>query len=183
MGYFFFDFRDVNKQHQHNLLSSLICQLGDLSDPCCHILSRLYSAHDEGQSEPSDTVLFGCLTDMLKVPKRPATYIIIDALDESPDVSGMPAEREKVLSFLEMLVGLHLPNLYICVSSRFESDIRNTLKPLSLFSISLHDERGQKDDISAYIKATVKSDRKMQAWTEQDKKLVIDTLSAKSDGM
>lgn len=120
---------------------------------------------------------------MLKVPKRPATFIIIDALDESPDASGIPTEREKVLSFLEMLVGLHLPNLYICVSSRFESDIRKALKPLPLVSISLHDEPGQKDDISAYIQATMKSDRKMKMWTKQDKKLVVDTLSAKADGM
>ena len=119
---------------------------------------------------------------MLSVPKRPTTYIIIDALDESPDVSGMPAEREKVLEFLKDLVSLRLPNLHICVSSRPEFDIRKALKPLSLFSFSLHDERGQKDDISTYIEATVNSDRKMQTWTEQDKKLVVDTLSAKSDG-
>ena len=182
MAYFFFDFREEKKQHQHTLLSSLVSQLSDLSDPCCHILSCLYSAHDNGQSEPSDAALLRCLTDMLSVPKRPTTYIIIDALDESPDVSGMPAEREKVLEFLKDLVSLRLPNLHICVSSRPEFDIWKALKPLSMFSFSLHDERGQKDDISTYIEATVNSDRKMQTWTEQDKKLVVDTLSAKSDG-
>ena len=183
MAYFFFDFRDERKRQQHTLLSSLVCQLSDLSGPCCDILSCLYSAHDEGQSEPSDAALLRCLTDMLEVPKRPTTYIIIDALDESPDVSGMPAEREKVLDFLKDLVSLRLPNMYICVSSRLEFGIQKTLKPLSLFSFSLHDEHGQKDDISMYIKAKVNSDGKMQAWTEQDKNLVIDRLSAKSDGM
>ena len=183
MAYFFFDFRDEKKQHQNTLLSSLLCQLSDMSDPCWHILSCLYSTHDEGQSEPSDAALLRCLTDMLEVPKRPPTYIIIDALDECPDVSGMPAEREKVLGSLKDLASLRLPNLYICVTSRLEFDIQKALKPLSLFSFSLHDEHGQKDDISTYIKATVNSDVKMQAWTEQDKKLVIDRLSVKSDGM
>ena len=67
MAYFFFDFREEKKQHQHTLLSSLVSQLSDLSDPCCHILSCLYSAHDNGQSEPSDAALLRCLTDMLSV--------------------------------------------------------------------------------------------------------------------
>jgi hypothetical protein len=49
--------------------------------------------------------------------------------------------------------------------------------------MSLHDETEQKEDILEYIKYVVRSDRKMQKWKEEDKQLVIYTLSDKADGM
>jgi len=110
-------------------------------------------------------------------------YIIVDAIDECPNISGMPTAREEVLVFLADFVGLELPNVHICVSSRAEIDIRNTLEPLTSFRISLHDEGGQIADISAYINAVVHADRKMRSWRDEDKQLVIDTLSEKADGM
>lgn len=57
------------------------------------------------------------------------------------------------------------------------------LEPLTSLHISLHDERGQKEDIIEYIKSVVHSDRGMRKWKEEDQKLVIDVLSKKSDGM
>jgi hypothetical protein len=39
-----------------------------------------------------------------------------------------------------------------------EIDIRNILEPLAPFRMSLHDEAGQKADISSYINAVVHSD-------------------------
>ncbi len=110
-------------------------------------------------------------------------YIIIDALDECPNTSGMPTAREQVLEFLGNLVELKIPNVHICVSSRPEIDIRNILEPLKPLHISLHDESGQKADISSYIDLVVRSDQRMKKWREGDKKLVIDTLSEKADGM
>ena len=49
--------------------------------------------------------------------------------------------------------------------------------------ISLHDESGQKDDIIKYIESVVRSDQNMRRWKEEDKRLVVDTLSGKADGM
>ena len=183
MAYFFFDFKDTQKQHRRDLLSSLLFQLSARSDACHHIFSRFYLDHDEGAHQPSDDALFECLTDMLKVPGQPATYIIIDALDESPNVSGMPTAREKVLQFLEDLVGSQLPNVHICVSSRTEIDICSILDPLASFHVSLHEESGQMADISGYIKSVVHSDRNMRRWTAENKRLVIDKLSERADGM
>ena len=57
------------------------------------------------------------------------------------------------------------------------------LEPLTSLRISLHDEGGQKDDIIAYIKSIVRSDRWMRKWREEDQNLVIDTLSKNADGM
>ncbi|KAN0135083.1 Ankyrin repeat-containing domain protein [Lactarius tabidus] len=183
MAYFFFDFRDTQKQHRRDLLSSLLFQLSARSDFCHHIFSRFYVDHDEGAQQPSDGALAQCLIDMLKVEGQPPIYIIIDALDESPNISGIPTARERVLQFLEDLVGSQLPNTHICVSSRTEVDIRSILEPLASFQVLLHEERGQMADISAYIKSVVHSDRGMRRWTVENQQLVIASLSEKADGM
>ena len=183
MAYFFFDFRDTQKQHRRDLLSSLIFQLSARSDACHDIFSRFYLDNDGGAQQPSDDALSQCLTDMLEVPGQPSAYIIIDALDESPNVSGTPTARENVLQFLEDLVGLKLPNVHICVSSRPEIDIQTVLEPLATFRVSLHEESGQVADISGYVRSFVRSDRKMRRWSAENQQLVIDTLSEKADGM
>jgi len=57
MAYFYFDFRNANKQSLHDLLPSLLTQLSARSAPRCDILSKLYSDHDNGKMQPSDSVL------------------------------------------------------------------------------------------------------------------------------
>src|SRR6266481_3123368 len=45
IAYFYFDFRDVNKQNWRDLVPSLLIQLSAQSSSCCDILSRLKSGH------------------------------------------------------------------------------------------------------------------------------------------
>jgi hypothetical protein len=120
---------------------------------------------------------------MLTLPHEHPIYIIIDALDECPDTSGMPSPREQVLNLLKELVNLSLPNLHLCVTSRPEIDIRHALEPLTSRCVSLHEQSGQKKDIVDYVTSVVHSDSKMRRWREEDKKLVIETLSERADGM
>jgi hypothetical protein len=185
MAYFFFDFRDKEKQNARALLTSILLQLSDQSDPFCDVLLGLYTAYHRGSQQPSDSALTQCLRDILEVAGQVPTYIIVDALDECPDASGMQSSREKVLDIVESLVELCLPNLRLCITSRPEVDIRNVLEPLTSLSnrISLHDESGQKKDIVDYISSVVRSDRRMKKWREEDKKMVIQTLSDKASGM
>jgi hypothetical protein len=183
MAYYYFDFRDVKKQDCYGLLSSLISQLSTESDACFNILSQLYSEHSRGVLEPDIDTLKQCMTDMLNLPGQAPTYIIVDAIDECPNSSGTPSAREEVLKLIEELVDLKLPNVHLCVTSRPEMDIRVVLEPLTSLKRSLHDESGQKEDIIDYIKSVVRSDRSMRRWTEEDKQLVIETLSDKADGM
>jgi hypothetical protein len=182
MAYYYFDFRDVKKQDCYGLLSSLISQLSVDSDSCLNILSQLYSDHAP-ERNPDIDALKKCMTDMLSLPGQAPIYIIIDALNECTNYSGTPSAREEVLGLIEELVYLKLPNLHLCVASRLEMDIRTVLKPLTSLKISLHDESGQKEDIIAFIKSVVRSDRSMRRWNEENKKLVIDTLSDNADGM
>ena len=185
MAYFYFDFRDANKQGLRDLVSSLLTQLSACSGPRCDVLSKLYSAYGEGNKQPSDSILAKCLKEMLTLTDRRSTYLIIDALDESSNTSGIPSPREAVLQLLKELVNLSVPNLHICVTSRTEIDIRNVLEPLTSHRVSLHDQSGQKKDIADYVRSVVYSDSEqiMRRWKMEDKELVIETLSERADGM
>jgi hypothetical protein len=185
MAYFYFDFRDTNKQGLCDLIRSLLMQLSAHSDPCCDILLELYSAHDKGNNQPSDSILAEYLKKMITLPDQGPTYLILDALDECPNTSGIPSPRERVLQLLKEIVDLSPPNLHICVTSRPEIEIRNVLEALTSCRVSLHDQSGQKEDIADYVRSIVYSDMEqiMRRWRAEDKELVIKTLSERADGM
>ena len=183
VAFFYCDFRDTRKQNRRDLLPSILIQLSARSIPCFDILSHLYLAHDSGAQKPSEDKLMKCLKEMVTLAGRPPVYLIIDALDECPDTSGLPSPREQVLGLVKWLVELLLPNLHICVTSRPEIDIRTTLEPLTSFQVSLHSQNGQKKDIIEYVSSVVHSDPKMRGWRDDHKELVINTLSERADGM
>ena len=183
MAYYYFDFRDDKKQDRYGLLSSLLSQLSARSDPCYEVLSQLYSDNAGGVEKPDGSVLTKCVKDMLCLPGQGLIYIIIDALDECLDTSSFPSARAEVLELVEELARSNRPNVRLCVASRPDIDIRNALEPLKPLEISLHDEEGHNHDIIEYIRSVVYSDRKMRNWRDEDKQLVIDTLSDKAAGM
>ena len=183
MAYFYCDFRDEDKQNCRNLLLSILSQLWDQSDPCCDILARIYLAHDRGKRKPSDEILAKCLTEVLSLTAQGPVYLIVDAVDECPNNSGMPTPREEVLDLVKDLVAMSFPNLHICVTSRPEIDIQTILQPLTSLRVSLHNQTGQKKDIVDYVTSVVSSDVKMRRWREEDRKLVIETLTERADGM
>jgi hypothetical protein len=185
MAYYYCDFRVVKTQQDlYGLFSSsLLSQLSAKSNSCYDVLSKLYSNNARRTGKPDNTALTECIKEMLCLPGQGPINIIIDALDEYPNISGTPSVREKVLKLIEELVLLNLPNVHICVTSRPEVDIRTVLEPLTSLEISLHDQTGQKEDIVKYIRFIIQSDRKMRKWREEDKQLVIDVLSEKANGM
>ena len=184
LAYFYFDFRDKDKKQDfRNFIASLLVQLSAFSTPCCKIISRLYSTHGKGTQQPSNAALKTCLQEMLVVIAQQPIYIIVDALDECPNLSGMPTPREVVLSLLKDLISLRFQNLHICVTSRPEGDIKNFLEPLAWSAVSLHEESGQMNDISNYVRNVVYSDIMMRRWRKDQKELVVAELSKKADGM
>jgi hypothetical protein len=183
VAYFYCDFRDPKKREAGGLLSSLVAQLAAKSDACYNILSALYSDCDAGSRKPSDHALLDCFEKMLETEGLPTIYIIIDGLDECPNVSGVVPPRERVLQLMEKVVDLHHANLRICATSRPEADIQASLAPMATHTVSLHDEDGQKKDIDDYIKFVVYSDRHMRNWRVEDKGMVIKSLSQRGGGM
>jgi len=181
LAFFYHDFREDQKRDLRGLLSSVLFQLCDQSDYSYDILSKFYSSCR--YAAPSDDELVRCLEDILKLPSQVPIFLIVDALDECSNTSTIPSHREKALVLVEKLIGLHLPNLRICVTSRPEVDIKVVLGPLTFRSISLQDERGQMEDIENYIKSVVDKDPSNRRWTPQDKQMVIDVLTRNADGM
>jgi hypothetical protein len=185
MTYFYFDFRALNKQTCHDLLRSLVFQLSTCSISCSDILHGVYETHEDGTRQPSDGTLKACLKEMLRRLAQGRTFIILDALDECPNSSGIPSSRDEVLQLVGELVVLRLRGLYICATSRPEVDIQAVLQPLAFRSVSLHDESGQKADIADYIRSFVNSPptAAMRRWRVEDKILVIEALTERADGM
>ena len=68
IAYFYFDFRDLDKQNCRNLLPSLLVQLAAQSSLRCDVLHRLYLEHEEGTQKPTEAALTQCLKDMLAIP-------------------------------------------------------------------------------------------------------------------
>jgi hypothetical protein len=110
-------------------------------------------------------------------------YLIVDALDECPNTSSIPSPRAEVLNLIEELITSPFPNLRICVTSRPETDIKDVLDPLIFRSVCLHDHSEQKGDIEDYIKSVINTHPKNKKWKAEHKRLVIDFLTKKADGM
>ena len=184
IAYFYFDFRDINKQHWRDLIPSLLIQLSAQSGTCWDTLSRLHFDHGNGAQQPSDEALKQCLVEMLTVRGQRPVYLIMDALDECPDTSEVPSPRNRILQLLKELAGLQILNVRICVTSRPEIGIRDFLEPLTSRRVSLHDQSGQKQDIADYVRSVVysKSETHMRTWEKEDKEFVIETLSERADG-
>ena len=183
LAIFYCDFRDKNKQNARNLLSSVLIQLCHQSDAFSKLLSSVYSTHGDGSQQPSIDALQDCLKSMLKLPGHGALYLVIDALDECSNSSGYPTPREQTLDVLEALINMKLTHVHFCITSRPEIDIRDVLEPLATYHVPLHEQAGQKQDILDYINHFVRSDRNVQRWREEDKQLVIETLTEKAGGM
>lgn len=183
LSIFYCDFRDSNKQNARNLLSSVLIQLSCQSDTFSQVLSSVYSIHDNGSRQPSIDALLECLRSMLNLRAQGELYLVIDAIDECPNSSGFPTPREQVLDILKQLINLKLPHVHFCITSRPEIDIREVLEPLAIYNVPLHEQAGQNQDIVNYIRDLVLLDPKMRKWREEDKHLVIETLTRKAGGM
>jgi hypothetical protein len=123
-----------------------------------------------------------CLEEIFLLTNHDPTYIILNALDECPNASGVPSTSEQVLQPLN--VDLSLPNLCICVPSRPEIDIRTVLER-AFRVVSLHDQSGQRQGIgriAEYLMPVVYSDFMMRRQREEDKNLVIKALVEKRTG-
>ena len=183
LAFFYCDFREDEKTGLRGLVSSLLAQLCHQSDPYCDTLSKFYSEYAKGLRRPKDYALVACLKDLLKLPGLAPVYLIVDALDECPNIPSLRSPRAKVLNLIEELTKSQFQNLRICVTSRPETDIKDVLNHLIIRSISLHDQSEQKSDIGDYNKLVINTHPKNRGWRAEHKQLVIEVLTKKADGM
>ena len=183
LAIFYFHFGDTTKQDARNLLSSVLFQLCSQSNEFSQIVSSIYSSHGDGSREPSIVTLLGCLKTILARQGQAPLYIVVDALDECPNSSGLVTQRQEALNIFKELIELKLPHVHFCVTSRPEVDIRRVFVPLNPYDVSLHNQEGQIRDLAEYVKSVVNSDVTMQNWPAKVKESVIDTLAKKGGGM
>jgi len=183
LAIFYFHFGDSTKQDARHLLSSLLFQLSSQSDEFSQVISSVYSSHGNGSREPSIDTLLECLKSILALQGQAPVYIVVDALDECPNSSGLRTQRQEVLEILKELIKLKFACLHLCVTSRPEIDIRRAFDPLNPYNVLLHEQDGQIKDVAEYVKSVVGSDATMQDWPPKVKELVIDTLTKKGGGM
>jgi hypothetical protein len=184
-AYYYFDFKDSSKHDIRGMLKSLLLQLCEYSSHCWDARHQLYNSCRDDSEQPNEASLAKCLKTMPKFSNQVPIFVVLDALDECPITTGIPSAREKVLAFVEDLVLSNHPNLFMCITSRPEQDIQAVLNPLTSASsrVSLHEERGQREDISHYVRSFVDSDGAMRRWRKEDRELVINSLSERADGM
>ena len=183
LAIFYFHFGDTSKQDARNLLSSVLFQLCSQSNEFSQIVSSIYSSHGDGSREPSLVTLLGCLKTILALQGQAPLYIVVDALDECPNSSGLVTQRQEVLDILKELIESKLPHVRFCVTSRPEVDIQRVFDVLNPYDVSLHNQGGQIRDLAEYVKSVVLSDVKMKNWPEKVKESVINTLAKKGGGM
>lgn len=87
---------------------------------------------------------------ILETPDR-ETYLVLDALDEFPELSAA-AERKEMLAIIANMAKKHISSLHILVASRDEPDIRESLERISHSSFYLR-ESVMNSDIAQYVQS------------------------------
>lgn len=88
----------------------------------------------------------------------PATYIILDALDECID-------RDELMSTIEIFSGWKLESLHFLVTSRKERDIQETLENLvDKSNILPLQSLVIEKDIQQYVRHRLSVDNKLKKW-------------------
>ncbi|KAI0272342.1 hypothetical protein BC834DRAFT_343531 [Gloeopeniophorella convolvens] len=148
LAYFYCDPTDPTTQSYPSLLGSLLIDLSTQSDESENILRKLHSKYKDGSRTPNSADLTQCLEEMLTIRPDATKYIVVDALDVMPTSDGEPSSREKTMELMSWLLGLGIPGLRICVTSRPEDDIGQVLTPLASHQVVLDEEGEHREDIA-----------------------------------
>jgi len=159
IAFFFFVFDDKSKQGASAMLRAIILQLSTQlkdTDP----LARLHDSYRN--TTPPDEDLAKCLRQLVR--RFEHTYILLDALDESP----LGKHRKEVL---QHLVDLHYwaePGLHLMVTSRDEPDIGNVLRQkLGASEISMMKNTSVDRDIAAFVSQHLRESGDFQQWEDE----------------
>jgi hypothetical protein len=177
VAYFYFDFRDAQKQSPELMIKSLITKFMWRCMRMPSDLEYMYHLCENGGQQPSSDALLHVLRHLIE--GIPDVYIILDALDEC-------ASRAQLMDTIHELVSWQLGQLHILITSRKEPDIENTLENLvdEHSSIYLQTETVDKD-IQTYVCHRLSTDKKLMKWAK-DKQLCVqieNVLMKKARGM
>jgi hypothetical protein len=152
---FFFDFGDNSKQTVNGMLRSLAFQLYPTTAASAVHLDALYTAHRDGQDQPTTDTLLNTVCKMLATHERVA--IVLDALDES-------TERGTLLSRIKAIASRpELKHVQLICTSRPEAEFqRNMPELMGEDSCLTLDKRAVDGDIRSYVSAQLVQRRDFQ---------------------
>ncbi len=173
VGYFYFDFNDVEKQSSRKAVRSLLFQFAQQARDGLQNIEQLYQKYGSGQQQPAEDVIRSLLRDIMG--RIESKYIILDALDECTD-------REDLLTFICALVDSKLPGLRILATSRPERDIEERLRPIADHNINIQSAIVD-GDIRIYIRDRLATDMKLKKWPPSVQNEITTVMMEKAGGM
>ena len=153
IAFFYFTFNDKSKQDESAMLRALLLQLSSQLQDGHADLTRLHDSYKAGI--PPWRVLIDYLQRL--VQRFHHVYIILDALDESP----RNGPREYVLCALEAMRNWSVQGLHLFVTSRDESDIRESLDLSATQQVTMQNV-GIDKDIADFISGRFDADRRLR---------------------
>ncbi|CAG7962744.1 unnamed protein product [Penicillium nalgiovense] len=173
IGFFYFSFNDESKRDCPGMLRALLLQLSAQLKGGEKDLQDLHDLNKTG------TPPVKALLDTLKktICRFNDTYILLDALDESPRDN----KREGVLDTVQTIRQWGLPTLHLLVTSRNEMDIRLSLKVPSSQDISMKNPDTD-TDIQNFISYQLRNDSKLRQWKSRHEE-IQEKLASKAQGV
>ena len=172
-AYFYFDFRDPDKQSFSKLLKALVVQFTSQLGATPTKLKEAYDASHEGTRQPSIETMMGIIEESLRGFTQ--SYLILDALDECSDL-------EDLLEFFELASQWDNPRLHILVTSRRVRDIEESIESLITKRVSIEGALVSAD-IHRLIQDRLQKDPKLKKWPEKTRTEIEDALMTRADGM
>jgi ankyrin repeat domain-containing protein 50 len=173
VGYFYFDFNDVEKKSSKKAIRSLLFQFTQQVSDGLQGLERLYQKCGSGQQQPAEEAIHSLLRD--EISRLASKYIILDALDECTDFGDLS-------EFLGDLADSKLKGLHIMVTSRREKDIEEQLKPITDHNINIQNAVVD-EDIRIYVQDRLTTDSKLKKWPASVRDEIVTVMMEKADGM
>ena len=173
IAFFYFTFTDKAKQDESAMLRALLLQLSCQLQDGHADLTRLHNSYKVGI--PPSPVLIDHLRRLIE--RFRDVYIVLDALDESPG----NGPREHVLDALEAMRNWGAHCLHLFVTSRNESDIRESLN-LSVTQEVRMQNAGINTDIENFISGRLDTNRRLEKWLPYREK-IQKTLASRAKGV
>jgi hypothetical protein len=177
LGFFFFDFDDVEKQDPTNMVKSLLSQFLGKCARVPEVVQALHAACENGRRQASEQQFIQALKHTIEL--LPAPFIVLDALDEC-------CSRDRLYDILEQMKDWGMTTLRVLVTSRKEVEIEEALEGIVLPDNETGLESHLVDkDIQTYVRKRLATDKSFRRWKndEEIQGEIERTLGRKAHGM
>jgi hypothetical protein len=177
LAFFFFDFNDAEKQDPVNMLKSLLSQFLDRCNTVPDTVRSLHTTCGNGRREASQQQLLHTLRETLEL--MPATFLVLDALDECGDWDALFDILKEMQSWRE-------DTLRVLLTSRkeitIEEDLEDIITPDDQTCLESH---VVDKDIRTYVQGRLAKDKSFKRW-QRDLEIrgeIERTIGRKAHGM